>query len=1106
MALELDTTISSLNGSNNDSNGNSTGGVLFKTNSNHSPSSNDSGFHSDRLQQQQSKRTVSRNRANIKHKPTYVSVFASDPDCSSPLFDEFNRHFAANRPNFLNGTLYAPTGDEEIRSVPSVTAPLITPSRQSISPSSTNTNASSDPVTIHPESSKRTYFNKQQPLSTSPASVHQKEQQFLPSRSGSPVLEKMHDTTTSTSISSSNGISSNANQSMQEILTLKNYKYARQKSEMKESAAYVNEDEDEKSEVSMRESMNNLYSKFQENSSMEAEVLNYHSYSRIVAKSEEAYLTLSKSTDLPTTNLPHGNSSQLETLDRNERHKTGKLCDDRFIREHSPPYQIYHSSSDSVTEPLRESIPSESGSASSPHQSLVGLQETSASEILSSEIVSRNEQECCGSANLEEPPLWILSRNPEFRKTSLEKSENMYLQEKPENPPMKVDKFISCHENLNPLKNSAIKSKDTSNAKTCSGIGKSRFVSFVPATKLNQIISQRPDTPREKFLNGNGLFSAIFAGKIASNVTISDVPQISPAIPHFSSCQLIHGKLIVLSEKFASSVFEKSYPIFPTKSIHPTRENSAPSILPRKLEYSRGTDPRVSTDGLQTITSSNEKFEKPIAPVAPRRTKDDAKPVPFNKLIEKASFFTKADNGAIPTPKTFQSVSGAIDQSKCTTMRSGSSSSVPKTTTANLHTSKKIPYSDSKVVSDSKFTGRNSIDIETSRKKFLTVSNDASISRAGNLFTKVRASFEKNAEPLPALLASHNNEKKFVSSIEENNIKVEKSSSVIRQCEKVEEKSSVAVKEKEKESLVVCSSVREKESNTKMYPSLPETESSVAVMKGLDFSRFDNVTDDEVIGRPLEADEAEQAALQAIKEVKSTNELHKRGQPSEVELMECKSLLDEKFADYDIFKVVLKRSASNPEGSIGVILSSAASGDQYISVQRVISGSIADRSDFIEKGDRVFFVQGHSTKQMSAADARTLIKQRTEHVVFVLGRLKIKSTDITTESAKFVATATADPDLFNYSTDSEEVILTKGNLGVGLALDGGRGSVFGDRPIVIKRVFEGGSAARSGRIKVGDQVTTIGGIDVRGMSYLEATKTLRSRPEGPLKLVILRRL
>lgn len=55
------------------------------------------------------------------------------------------------------------------------------------------------------------------------------------------------------------------------------------------------------------------------------------------------------------------------------------------------------------------------------------------------------------------------------------------------------------------------------------------------------------------------------------------------------------------------------------------------------------------------------------------------------------------------------------------------------------------------------------------------------------------------------------------------------------------------------------------------------------------------------------------------------------------QLMECKSALADQFANYEIFKVILKRSASNPEGSVGVILSSAASGDQFISVSvRVI--------------------------------------------------------------------------------------------------------------------------------------------------------------------------
>ncbi|VDP11465.1 unnamed protein product [Onchocerca flexuosa] len=1025
MALELDTaTTASLNGSNNDNNGNTTG-VVVKTNNNHSPSSNDSGFHSDQLQQHQQSRTqraMSRNRGNIKHKPTYVSVFASDPDNSSPLFDEFDRRFATNRPNFLKDTLHLPVGNEETCSIPAIAIPLIMPSKQSISPSFMNISVSSDP-TIHPESSKQVYLNQQEDFSTSSASIFQQEQEpqppHLATSSEASSFQKLHDATTSSNILSSNGIS-NSNQSTQETSEQKIYKYAHPKIEMQKNMSYISKQKDEKSGTSIRESLNDFCSKFQKNSPIEP---------------EEFYITLTKSLDLPTTKLPHGNSLEpketVEALDICEQYKSEKLHDDRVTMKQSSAHEIYQLSPDSVVESLPESIPAESGIASA-LQSLPRHQEIPVSEFLASKATSRHSQESY-NINLEEPPLFqTLSCNLEFGMTSQEKLESRLV---------KAEQFIDCHENSESFEPTTMKSKDTSNAETY--LEKNRFVSFVPSTKLNQIVPQRPD----------------------SLMNLDD------------------------SEKFTSSVFEESAPNIPTKFISPPQENFAISISKRP-EYSRGNDWTVSTNEFQNTTSSN-KFGKPIVPVAPRRAKDDNKSIPFNKLIEKAIFFTKADNGAVPTPKTFQSVASVANSSRSTTMRSNNNG-VPKTTTLNLRASKDVPFN-GKIIND-KFTGINPA--ETSRNKFSTTEN-ATVLRAENLFAKT-------AEPLPLILAPQNTAKKFISTTEEN-IKMKKFSNIVRQSEKVERRSSIITKQKE--SLEVCSPMTKKESNARMHPCLSETGSSMGVtVKGLDFSRFDNKTDDDMIEKSLEANETEQTAPQIIKAVTSNTELHKQEQPSEVELIECKNLLDEEFADYDILKVILKRSASNPEGSIGVILSSAASGDQYISVQRVISGSIADRSDLIEKGDRVFFVQGYSTKQMSAADARTLIKQKTEHVIFVLGRLKTKSGDVPAKPAKFVSNAVADPDLFNYSTDSEEVMLTKGNLGVGLALDGGRGSVFGDRPIVIKRVFEGGSAARSGRIKVGDQVVTIDGIDVRGMSYLEATKTLRSRPEGPLKLVILRRL
>ena len=50
---------------------------------------------------------------------------------------------------------------------------------------------------------------------------------------------------------------------------------------------------------------------------------------------------------------------------------------------------------------------------------------------------------------------------------------------------------------------------------------------------------------------------------------------------------------------------------------------------------------------------------------------------------------------------------------------------------------------------------------------------------------------------------------------------------------------------------------------------------------------------------------------------------------------------------------------------------------------------------------------------------------------------------------------TTDPALESYTPDSIFVTLVKTELGVGLSLDGGKDSRFGDRPIVVKKVFPG---------------------------------------------------
>ena len=65
----------------------------------------------------------------------------------------------------------------------------------------------------------------------------------------------------------------------------------------------------------------------------------------------------------------------------------------------------------------------------------------------------------------------------------------------------------------------------------------------------------------------------------------------------------------------------------------------------------------------------------------------------------------------------------------------------------------------------------------------------------------------------------------------------------------------------------------------------------------------------------------------------------------------------------------------------------------------------------------------------------------------------------------------------------------RGPDGLGFSIVGGCGSAHGDLPIYVKTVFERGAAAASS-LRRGDQILTVNGQSLDGMSHEEAVRLL----------------
>ncbi|XP_062369398.1 PDZ domain-containing protein 2 [Cinclus cinclus] len=185
-----------------------------------------------------------------------------------------------------------------------------------------------------------------------------------------------------------------------------------------------------------------------------------------------------------------------------------------------------------------------------------------------------------------------------------------------------------------------------------------------------------------------------------------------------------------------------------------------------------------------------------------------------------------------------------------------------------------------------------------------------------------------------------------------------------------------------------------------------------------------------------------------------------------------------------------------------------------VTVHRVFSKGVASQEGTIQRGDFVLSINGKSLASSVHGDVlNTLHHARLyKYAVIVIQKEKDKTNnssrlEIPATGRKCVGSGKdvsmeigADPNL-----DMNDVIcveLLKTSAGLGFSLDGGKASIAGDKPLLVKRIFKGGAAEQSGNIETGDEILAVSGKSLIGLMHYDAWNIIKSVPEGPVQLLI----
>ncbi|KAI2797737.1 PDZ domain [Blomia tropicalis] len=231
---------------------------------------------------------------------------------------------------------------------------------------------------------------------------------------------------------------------------------------------------------------------------------------------------------------------------------------------------------------------------------------------------------------------------------------------------------------------------------------------------------------------------------------------------------------------------------------------------------------------------------------------------------------------------------------------------------------------------------------------------------------------------------------------------------------------------------------------------------------------------------------------------------------------------------YSMRAIVFELLETNDCSHLGIELTGGLDSlCKEVTVLSIVPGSLASRDGRLQPGDRIVSVNGKLLLGLTHEETVLLLQSACQcnRVMVVYSRAHdLNSIDLSspgsvsspsilgsmtlplTPLSPSTTTMTNSIDTnngANYKTIKAEI--TKDVNGLGFIIEGGKNGSFGDRPILIKRIFRGGPVDKEGSLMEGDELLTVNEHSMQTMTRAEAWNFLKQLSDGKVTLVTRRR-